>query len=322
MHYTGAMIPTRPELRLTTTRVAYFKKLITRQNHLCSEVKLCFNQDGLTMYGTSATESVILTLSIGKIFFEHYECNQSRIVRINIYHLYKIIKRATSFMYQKVNIHIFKNKTGDDTPYNWMHLVFETENRTDKFHTRVYSADETSLPLSRESLVHLSPSQTIQIKIDGALLMEALNKFDKDVFQTVTFTLRGKCTPKRSTTTSTKLYTMDMKGHDALLVVRGKTDCIHGNVSVQTMTKMTHSKHLTIHKHKYSLELLCKSMTFYKLSHSSTCSIQFFPQFKLMCITYNLPHNVFAEVILPHIPNTVWDDSLGISSASDNDDSS
>ena len=95
MHYTGAMQSPRPELRLTTTRVAYFKKLITRQNHLCSEVRLCFDNDGLTMYGTSATDSVVLTLSIGKFFFEHYECTQPRLVRINIYHLYKIIIQFT-----------------------------------------------------------------------------------------------------------------------------------------------------------------------------------------------------------------------------------
>lgn len=310
----------RPELQLTTTRVAYFKKLITRQNHLCSEVRLCFDNDGLTMYGTSATDSVVLTLSIGKIFFEHYECNQPRIVRINIYHLYKIIKRATSFMYHTVHIHIFQNTTGEDDAYNWMHLLFETENRTDKFHTRVYSVDEASLPLSRESLVQLSPSQSVQMHIDGALLMDALDKFDKDMFQTVTFTLRDK--HKTTATQGAKMYKMDMKAGDALLVVRGKTDCISGNVSVRTVSKTMHSKHLGIHKHKYSLELLCKSMTFYKLSQTSTCSIQFFPYFKLMCITYCLPHNVVAEIILPHMPNTVWDDLSGTPSSSDTDDSS
>lgn len=301
-----------PELLLTTAHVAYFKKLVAHQNRLCSEVKLYYDKTGVTMHGTSATDSVLLTICIGKGFFKNYECQCRRVVRINIYHLYKIIKRVTSFMYHTIHIRIYPNET--QGAYNWMHFWFETENRMDKYHTRVYSVTNKEPLLSRESLNNSSPSKTIHMEINAAQFLDALHKFDVEMFQTVTFTLKGRY--KKKTTGQTDTYKLGVEADRNTVVMRGRTDSITGNVHMHASSLTGHSKHVNIKNHRYSLELLHKSLVFYKLSQSTTCIVQFFPHFKLLCLVFHLPHDVFVEVLLPHIPNTQSED-MACSSASD-----
>jgi hypothetical protein len=301
-----------PELLLTTAHVAYFKKLIAHQNRLCSEVKLCYDQTGVTMHGTSATDSVLLTICIGKIFFKNYDCQSSRVVRINIYHLYKIIKKVTSFMYHTIHIRIYPNETQD--AYNWMHLWFETENRMDKYHTRVYSITNNEPVLSRESLHNASPSNTVQMEMNATQFLDALHKFDAEMFQTVTFTVKGVY--KKNTTGQSDTYRIGVEADKSTVVVRGRNDSITGNVHMRASSLTGHPTRVNIKNHRYSLELLHKSLAFYKLSPSTTCTVQFFPHFKLLCLVFHLPHDVFVEVLLPHIPNTYGEDTA-CSSASD-----
>lgn len=305
----------RSELLLTTSHVAYFKKLVAHQNRLCSEVKLCYDQSGMTMYGTSAIDNVLLTICIGRVFFKSYDCQCRRVVRINIYHLYRIIKRVTSFMYHTIHIRIYPNETRD--AYNWMHIWFETENRTDKYHTRVYSVTNNEPLLSRESLNSSSPSQTIQMEMNAALFLDALHKFDIEMFQTVTFTLKGRYKKKKKKTNEqTDTYKIGVEADQNTIVVRGRTDSITGNVHMRASSLTGHPALASIQNYRYSLEMLHKSLQFCKLSPSTTCTIQFFPHFKLMCMVFHLPHDVFVEVILPHIPNTHGEETA-CSSASD-----
>lgn len=305
------------EVRLSTKHVAYFKKMVTRQNRLCSEVTMSFHQNGLTMHGTSATDNIVLTLFLDKIFFHTYICAHSRVVRINIYHLHKIIKRVTSFMYHTVHLQIFKE---DNADYNWMHLMFETENRTDRFHTRVFAVKDAKPTLSRESLMQLSPSHTVQMKMSGVVLLEALNKFDTDMFQTVTFKVRAKYKQSNAKNDTTRAFKIGVEAENDVLVVRGRTDNISGKVNVRATTGgPAATKHLGISKHRYSLELLCKSMAFFQLSEKPHCSVQFFPHFKLMCLSFELSYGIYAEIILPHMPLSAWEECI-YSSASDTDD--
>ena len=266
------------------------------------------------MHGTSATDNVLLTICIGKVFFKSYECHHRHVVRINVYHLYKIIKRVTSFMYHTIHIRIYPNEPQE--AYNWMHLWFETENRIDKYHTRVYSVSDVEPVLSRESLISSSPSQTVQMEMNGALFLDALHKFDVEMFQAVTFTLKGRY--KKKTKKQADTYKIGVEADRNMVVVRGRTDSITGNVHMRASSLTGRSKHLGIQNHRYSLEMLHKSMVFYKLSQSTNCTVQFFPHFKLMCLVFHLPHDVFVEVLLPHIPNTQWEEAL---SASDGESS-
>ena len=304
------------EVLLSTKHVAYFKKIVTRQNRLCSEVTMSFHRDGLTMHGTSATDNIVTTVFLDKIFFHTYSCAQPRVVRINIYHLHKIIKRVTSFLYHTVHLQIFKE---DNADYKWMHLLYETENRTDRFHTRVFTVRETKPLLTRDSLVQLSPSHTVRMKMSGVVLLEALSKFDTDMFQTVTFKVRGKY-KSEDINNADRAFKIGVEAENDVLVVRGRTDNIAGKVNVRATTGPAATKHLGgISKHRYSLDLLCKSMAFFHLSEQPQCSVQFFPHFKLMSLSFELSHNIYAEIILPHMPVSAWEECF-YSSASDTEE--
>lgn len=298
------------KIHFSTSHVAYFKKLISRQNMLCSEVKLSYDDQHLIFHGTSTTDNIVLTIKLDRVFFSIYEYIDKITFRLNIYHLHKILKRATSYMYHTIHMHIYQGQR--DEQYSWMHLFFETKNRMDKFYTRIYPIYENEPSFCVDHLTKMSPCQIIEMTIQGDEFIDALNRFDKDMFQTVSFVMRKKKTR----------YKLDVLGEtNRSLIVRGRTDAIAGRVSIDT----THcksdgiKKSTPLRKLHYSLEMLSKSALFYKLSDTSDCVLQIFPKFKVLCLQFLLPHNIVVDIILPHYSKNGDNQVSSASSSSDSD---
>lgn len=315
------------KLKLSTSHVAYFKKLVSRQNQLCSEVSFSYNKKGITFHGTSATDNIVLTVTIGRHFFNIYDSVEAFTFRVNIYYLHKIIKRVTSFMYHTIHILIYQGQTNEQ--YSWMHLLFETQNRTDQFHTRIYPVSDLAPLIGINHLTKLSPLQVIEVAILGDNFVNALNRFDKEVFQTISFTFRQMKEEKKEKNNDTKKqkpkkkeeYQMNLSGEsNHLLVVRGRTDAISGRVVVRTLASnlCSGNRKCTSHlrKFNYSLEMLLNSLLFYKLSETRECTLKLFTQFKVLCLQFRLAHDVLVDVIIPHFAGSAHGE---MSSASDSD---
>lgn len=283
---------------------------------LCSEVKVSYDSTGVTFHGTSATDNIVLTIAISKHFFNIYDGVESLTFRVNIYHLHKIIKRVTSFMYHTIHIHIYGGHTNEK--YSWMHLLFETQNRTDQFHTRIYPILEYDPIMCVDHLAKMSPSQVIKLTVNGDDFIGALERFDKDMFQSISFAFRKNKNGNHKQHDTSK-YHVDVCGEtNNTLVIRSRTDSITGRVRLRSSNccrgdtkQFAHLRHF-----KYSLEMLSKSSLFYKLSKRAECTLQIFPQFKVVCLQFRLPHDVMVDIILPQITEGAHDET---SSASDSD---
>ena len=299
------MQSTRVDLEFSTNHVSYFKKLIANQYALCSEIKMKYDKNHLIFYANTTTENIFLTMNMDMSFMSTFLCTKPNVIRLNIYHFYKIIKRITSFRYKSIQLFVYEEEK--QTRCHWIHIIFNTENRTDTYHTRGYSANDLFFPS------YLSPSsESLKMHIQGNAFSHALHQFDNDMFKTLQFSFRFN--PKHDC----DLYVTPTCDHHLLL--KGRTDVISGKVIIKTQLKLPQCTDALqkLKKQKYSLSYLIKSLNFFKLSENPTFTLIFYPECKVLVLLYDLPYNVNVEIILPNMPCDSWTDST-FSSASDSD---
>lgn len=299
----------RIDLEFSTNHVSYFKKLIANQYALCSDIKMKYDKQKLIFYANSTTENVFLTMNMTMPFFDMYSCTTPNVIRLNIYHFYKIIKRITSFRYKSIQLFVYEEE--EQTQCHWIHITFHTENRTDTYHTRGYSTNEDRFLVFPS---HASPSSDIlQMNINGRTFSHALHQFDDDMFKTLQFSLQLNPTNK------CELYVKPT--HDHHLLLKGRTDVISGKVIIKTKMKVQLYDDMLqkLKRQHYSLCFLRKSLQFFKLSDKSTFTLTFYPEFKVLMLLFKLPYHVNVEIVLPDIPCEGWSDNV-FSSDADSDD--
>lgn len=303
------MHSSRVDLEFSTKHVSYFKKLIANQYALCSDIKMKYDNQQLIFYANSTTENVFLTMDMSVSFFDMYSCTTPNVIRLNIYHFYKIIKRVTSFRYKSIRLFVYEKEA--QTHCHWIQITFQTDNRTDTYHTRGYSTNEDR---SMCFPSYASPSSnTLQMSINGRTFSHALHQFDNDMFKTLQFSLQ--LNPKNKC----ELYVKPSHVHHLLL--KGRTDVISGKVIIKTKMKVQLYDDILkkLNRQQYSLFFLRKSLHFFKLSKQSTFTLTFYPEYKVLILLYKLPYHVNVEIVLPDIPCEGWYDNV-FSSDADSDD--
>ena len=169
--------PTSPTLpnpflwRVTLTTLARFKKMVMHLRQHCSFVQLRVCPTGMLWVGTSSIDHLTLRMRLDKEHFESFESFQSSdscktirypanqqadrdrsccidCIELNMFQLYRIIKRASSFRYERICLSgcsaVTTSSVQHSPPcpryspslYRVLTIRFETQNKCDVYHMR------------------------------------------------------------------------------------------------------------------------------------------------------------------------------------------
>jgi hypothetical protein len=304
------------KLLLKTTRVSFFKKWLMNQHNIYSVAQITYSPDVFVMHGSAIMENVMLCNTMFPPFFDVYVCNSpTETIEMNMYHLYKIIGRVTSFRYNSITIEIY-----DATEYKMVVICFKTENKSDEYHIRCPCVKQPT------SILQIIPNKSdpyITVHLDGAVLCAALSKFETDVFHKVSFAFKlNKHRQAMLCMDTTETY---------MLALRGQTDMMKGVVSIPIQKYCYHSntrntrnhnvefEHLQQFKMKaFSIESLSKCVHFYHLSESKTVQMVFYTVSNVLMLIFPIKNSGRVEVLLPPV-QTHYDTENYVSSPSSSD---
>lgn len=272
------------ELFLKTTDVAYFKKWLMNQNNIYSIAQITYTPDVFLMHGTSVMENIMLCNTLYPSFFDTYRCLLPKAtIEMNMFHLYKIIGRASSFRYNSIVIQVFDEKT-----YKIVSISFETDNKKDEYHIRCQRVHQTT---SRIQQLPNKKEPYVNVKLDGAVLCSALSKFEADIFQKISFAL------KLNQHKNAMLYVGT--DYTQMLALRGKTEMIKGNVCIPIAKHSNNISCLKNFKKSFSLESLSKCIHFYHLAIKKTIHLVFYLQSNVVMLIFHMKNKGRVEVLLP-----------------------
>lgn len=79
-------------LVIQTVQIAPFRTLMTALKDILLETNITFTPEGIKIINMDKSHTVLAHLSLDAEKFEHYECNESKIViGVNMFHLFKLI---------------------------------------------------------------------------------------------------------------------------------------------------------------------------------------------------------------------------------------
>lgn len=227
-------------MHVVTTHVAYFKKTMMHLRNHCAYVHFTTvagakherEQPALLLHGNSAIDHLHLRATFPQTFFDTFDEDATHdalgargALEVNLYLLYDIIRRATSFRCQRIRLRWDTAPPSDKRAPPLLHISFETGNKRDVYQlacryvrpSSITTTTTTSLPTlpTLPALPVCPPSATERcgVRVDAALLHNALLRFDEDTFTTVTLSLRNHA-----------------------LVLKGKTDAMRGRVKLPATT--------------------------------------------------------------------------------------
>ena len=196
-------------MHAVTSHVAYFKKTVMHLRNHCAYVHFTGLTHALRIHGNSAIDHLHLRATLPSTFFDTYEMEPTTTsLEVNLYLLYDIIRRATSYRCQRIRL-----RWRDHT----LHISFETDNKRDVYQLACRLVDDTS-PL----LPHVERSEVSDlpcVRVDAAQLHRALLRFDDDTFTAVTLSIRPHA-----------------------LVLKSKTDAMRGRVKLPVTPRTTRHK--------------------------------------------------------------------------------
>ena len=326
---TSPTLPTLPNpflWRVTLTTLARFKKMVMHLRQHCSFVQLRVCPTGMLWVGTSSIDHLTLRMRLDREHFESFEsfepfqssssCKTDRhpanqqakrdrtccidCIELNMFQLYRIIKRASSFRYERICLsgcsavttssvqHSPPCPRSSPSLYRVLSIRFETQNKCDVYHMRcpllvVPTPSTASNPPSTESLLWTSPldlhhplsrcpsSETRlcwwSIPVDQ--FDDALQRFDHETFSTIRIRQHS--------------HTISLSpDHNPTLTLRSKTDSVSGSVHLpahvppmesttnQTSPPNPHSCSSStpaiVPKGRYTLSSVCQTVRFAMVS--------------------------------------------------------
>jgi hypothetical protein len=306
-----------------TTHIATLKKMVCNMRSHCSFMNVMFRRDGVHWVGTSAVDHLHLHVHMPNSMF--CECHMGRgqqtgadadtdeqhapicVCEINMMHLYRIIKRATSSRYETLRFTINKRGVALDTTttatssaanYTMVMLRFATCNKQDMYHMR---CSTIHIPSRHTQDKHQVLSDVVGCggpgrswggcspgwRVSSQQLHDALLRFDPESFHTVSFRapkyLRKQNSESNSrwlsTTTATSPGRPAPTPHDVVevlshrnttLTVRSKSDGFSGRVRIPVATVSANSRTSTTRPQAHTPTTKCR----YNLT-SVLASVQF-----------------------------------------------
>jgi hypothetical protein len=210
-----------------------------------------------------------------------------------MYHLYKIIGRATSFRYNSISIRIY-----EESDYKTMTIAFVTENKTNEYHIR---CKKICSPVHKTSFEHtIEEQEKISFSVDGISLCSALSRFEPDTFSGVSFAFHQR-------SVQNTVLTLDTK-NNYTLALRGKTDMIKGKVCVPVNVQQ-HSLEIlqSLRKEHFSLEILIKCIHFYHLSVHKHIELVYYPVSNRIMLIFIMKRDSKVEILLPSLQKNAFD---------------
>ena len=299
-------------MHVVTTYVAYFKKTVMHLRNHCAYVHFTTvgvkhkrEQPALLLHGNSAIDHLHLRATLPSTFFDTFENqahdglhSQEGALEVNLYLLYDIIRRATSFRCQQIRLRWDTSSLSGTCTPPLLHISFETGNKRDMYQLacRNVLPSTTSLPMHPVSPPIVTERHGVQV--DAALLHSALLRFDEDTFTTVTLSLRNHA-----------------------LVLKSKTDAMRGRVKLPTTTATTtslvtspsHSPHTPV-RHKCGAFMLADLLLTTRFGMLSTDKIVHIASVKgtsscetsMLHMHINLWANACVDVLFPTVVTSPW----------------
>ena len=79
-------------LTIQTIQIAPFRTLMTALKDILLETNITFTSQGIKIINMDKSHTILVHLNLGSQNFEHFECNQEKIViGVNMFHLFKLI---------------------------------------------------------------------------------------------------------------------------------------------------------------------------------------------------------------------------------------
>lgn len=260
-----------------TNHVAHFKQVICHIRNNCSFMELHVCDNGLHWCGSSSVDHLMMHVYMPSHEFITYgACCQSPsssshthrsstnngtsalcVLEINMFQLYRIIKRVTSFRYEQICISIDvpsrSSNTNVSSPYCIVTIQFITCNKHDVYHMRCRQVERIASQIDRgidKWVTHINenenkppnlqkyPNYDRRVwRVSVRHFHEALQRFDQESFHTIS--IRQNCTAGKQEpicgigTTTEHESSLSLCSHaGTFLAIRSRNDGMVGKVSI------------------------------------------------------------------------------------------